>query len=87
MIKLAVGCSVAARFMALSADDKAAQLVGRVLEARLLTWPIARPSPSALADQTFLVGHAHLIKVCVAQLPSFPAVGCCLYKTAGPTYC
>ena len=51
-----------ARFMAMSMDEKAAKIIGQVVEQRILSWPGAG-SPDALRDSTFLLPHAALVLV------------------------
>lgn len=52
-----------ARFMALTQDNRVAQLVSRMLENKLLAWPIGRPHPEAMRDEAFLLPSACLVKV------------------------
>ncbi len=52
-----------ARFMALSQDNRVAQLVSRMLENKLLAWPSGRPHPEPMRDESFLLPSACLVKV------------------------
>ena len=49
--------------MAMSMDEKAAKIIGQVVEQRILSWP-ASGSPDVLRDSTFLLSHAVLVQVC-----------------------
>jgi hypothetical protein len=51
-----------ARFMALSQDNRVAQLVSRMLENKLLAWPSGRPMPEPLRDESFLLPGACLVQ-------------------------
>lgn len=54
-------CRFVAKFMAMSMDEKAAQLISRSVEGRLLMWPDRKSSTSQ--DSNFDPMHAHLIAV------------------------
>jgi hypothetical protein len=54
-------CRFVAKFMAMSMDEKAAQLISRAVEGRLLMWPDRRSN--AAQDSSFMPIHAHLIRV------------------------
>ena len=45
-------------------DEKAAQIIARVVEGKLLLWPqtLAAP-PQPMGDQSFILSHAALVKV------------------------
>ena len=61
-------CSFLAKFMAMSMDEKAAKIIGQVVEQRILSWP-ASGSPDVLRDSTFLLSHAVLVQVCAPSAP------------------
>ena len=48
----------------MSMDEKAAQIIARVVEGKLLLWPqtLAAP-PQPMGDQSFILSHAALVKV------------------------
>ncbi len=61
-----------ARFMALSQDNRVAQLVSRMLENKLLAWPAGRPAPEPLRDESFLLPAACLVQARAPAAPRSP---------------
>ena len=48
----------------MSMDEKAAQIIARVVEGKLLLWPqTLGSSPQAMADQSYILSHAGFVKV------------------------
>lgn len=65
-----------AKFMAMSMDEKAAQLISRAVEGRLLLWPDRKST--AAQDSSFSPIHAHLIRVSISvALLTRGAAGLC----------
>jgi len=57
-------CSFLASFQQMSMDEKAAQIIARVVEGKLLLWPQTfASSPQPMADQSYNLTHAALVKV------------------------
>lgn len=68
-------------------DEKAAQIIARVVEGKLVLWPQTGASaPQAMGDQSFILTHAALIRVlpltpctderlCLLSYPSWPVAG------------
>ena len=57
-------CSFLASFQQMSMDEKAAQIIARVVEGKLLLWPqTLGSSPQAMADQSYILSHAGFVKV------------------------
>ena len=45
-------------------DEKAAQIIARVVEGKLLLWPqTLGSSPQPMADQSYILAHAGFVKV------------------------
>ena len=67
-------CSFLASFQQMGTDEKAAQIIARVVEGKLLLWPQTFASvPQPMADQSYNLTHAGLVKV----RPSFPCCDLC----------
>ena len=57
-------CSFLASFQQMSMDEKAAQIIARVVEGKLLLWPqTLGSSPQPMADQSYILSHAGFVKV------------------------
>ena len=67
-------CRQLQRMLAMSRDDAIARSLGSSFEY-LLSWPATADIPDSVRDQTFIVRHAWLVKVCCAfesLLPGIP---------------
>ena len=63
--------------LAMSRDDAIARSLGSSFEY-LLSWPATADIPDSVRDQTFIVRHAWLVKVCYAfdsLMPGIPMQG------------
>jgi hypothetical protein len=48
----------------MSMDEKAAQIIARVVEGKLLLWPqTLGSSPQPMVDQSYILSHAGFVKV------------------------
>jgi hypothetical protein len=57
-------CSFLASFQQMSMDEKAAQIIARVVEGKLLLWPqTLGSSPQPMTDQSYILSHAGFVKV------------------------
>ena len=56
--------SFLASFQQMGTDEKAAQIIARVVEGKLLLWPQTFASvPPSMSDQSYNLTHAGLVKV------------------------
>ena len=57
-------CSFLASFQQMGTDEKAAQIIARVVEGKLLLWPQTfAGTPQPMADQSYNLTHAGLVRV------------------------
>ena len=64
-------CRQLQRMLAMSRDDAIARSLGSSFEY-LLSWPATADIPDSVRDQTFIVRHAWLVKVCCASASLMP---------------
>ena len=66
-------CRQLQRMLAMSRDDAIARSLGSSFEY-LLSWPATADIPDSVRDQTFIVRHAWLVKVCCAFASLMPGI-------------